>query len=135
MTATKTAGQQFTAHVVKVLSIGGKTRNRRSSRSIRDEIIETVDTACQYPGYWTPERQDAIRAASTAVAAYRKHIIGQRVDTIVCWYVREGMSPYRFAQLLGRMVDAKISNMAEAEPFFGAMRDEANAAYGARYSR
>jgi hypothetical protein len=135
MTATKTAGQQFTAHVAKSLAIGGKTRNHRGSRNMRNEILETVDTACQYPGYWTPERQSAIRAASTAVAAYRKHILGARVDSIVCWYVREGMSPYRFAQFLGRMVDAKISNMGEAELFFDAMRDEANAAYTARHSR
>jgi hypothetical protein len=133
MTTTQTAGQKLTATLTSTLHIGSRTRNRRGRTNLRNEVIETIQTAITYPGYWTKDRQDAIATGWTAVNAYRKHIEGGRADTIVCWYVREGMSPYQFAKLLGRMVDAGITTVFEAEAFFSSLRDEANAAYAKRY--
>lgn len=133
MTATQTAGQKLTATLTKTLHIGSRTRNRRGIYNLREEIVDTVQTAATLPGYWTADRQQAMATGYTAINAYRKHIEGGRVDTIVCWYVREGMSPYQFAKLLGRMVDAGITTVYQAEAFFSSLRDEANAAYAKRY--
>ena len=128
--ATKTAGQTFTASMVKNLGIGTRTR---LSSSLRADILAAVRTAVVYPGSYSEQRTAAFAAAYTAVSGYRKHIDGGRVDAIVCWYVREGLSAYQFTKLLGRMVDANVTNMLEAEEFFARLRDEANTAYRARY--
>lgn len=133
MTATQTAGQKFTATLVKTLHIGSRTRNRRGIYNLREEIIDTVQTAATLPGYWTAERQQAMAAGYTAINAHRKHIEGARLDSMVCWYVREGMSPYQFAKLLGRLIDANITTVYQAESFFSSLRAEADAAYAARY--
>lgn len=135
MTTVQTAGQKLTATLTNTLHIGSRTRNHRGIYNLREQIVETVQTAATLPGYWTAKRQDAMATGYTAINAYRKHIEGGRVDTIVCWYVREGMSPYQFAKLLGRMVDAGITTVFEAEAFFAGLKAEANAAYAARYSR
>lgn len=135
MIATQTAGQKLTATLTQTLHIGSRTRNRRGNTNLRAEIIDTVQTAATVPGYWTAERQQAMATGYTAINAYRKHIEGARLDSIICWYVREGMSPYQFAKLLGRMVDAGVTNVFEAEKFFGSLRAEANAAYAARCAR
>ncbi len=130
MTATKTAGQKFTASMVKNLGIGTRTRLRRS---LREDILEAVRNAVVYPGYYGEQRTAEFSAAYTAVSGYHKHIEGGRVDAIVCWYVREGLSAYQFTKLIGRMVDANVTNMLEAEDFFKSLSAEANAAYRARY--
>jgi hypothetical protein len=135
MTAkTKTAGQTFTASLVKTMGIGGRTRNRNRRGNVREDIIETVQTAATVPGYWTSERQRTLATGYTAINGYRNHILGGRVDSIVCWYVREGLSPYQFAKLLGRMIDADVTNAYQAELFFGSLRSEANTAYAKRYA-
>lgn len=133
MTTTQTAGQKFTATLTKTLHIGSRTRNRRGVYNLREEIVETVQTAATIPGYWTAERQQAMAAGYTAINAYRKHIEGGRLDSIICWYVREGMSPYQFAKLLGRLIDTDITTVFQAEAFFSSLRAEANAAYAKRY--
>jgi hypothetical protein len=130
---TQTAGQKFTATLTKTLRIGSRTRNRRGVYNLRQEIVETVQTAATLPGYWTAERQEAMAAGYTAINAYRKHIEGARLDSIVCWYVREHLSPYQFAKLMGRMIDANISTVYQAESFFSSLHAEARAAYAARY--
>jgi hypothetical protein len=133
MTTTKTAGQKFTAQLVKTLHVGGRTRNRNRRGSVRENMIDTVQTAATVPGYWTKDRQAVLAAGYTVINGYRNHILGGRVDSIVCWYVREGLSPYQFAKLLGRMIDADVTNAYQAERFFSTLRDEANAAYDVRY--
>lgn len=134
MTATKTAGQKMTASVAKFHSIGGKTRNRRRRHiSVREQIADTITYAATLPGYFTPEQHDNMRVAYTAVNGYKNHILGGRVDSIICWYVREGMSPYQFLKLIARMVDAGVANAYEAEQFFRTLYAEANAAYAAKY--
>jgi len=135
VTTTKTAGQQFAANLTKTLHIGSRTRNRRGAYNMREEIIDTVQIAATAPGYWTAERQQPMAAGYTAVNGYRNHILGGRVDSIVCWYVREGLSVYQFVKLLGRMIDAKVATAYQAELFFASLRAEANAAYDARYGR
>lgn len=129
MTA-KTAGQKFTASMVKNLGIGTRTRLRQS---LREDILEAVRNAVVYPGCYSEQRTADFSAAYTAVSSYHKHIEGGRVDAIVCWYVREGLSAYQFTKLIGRMVDANVTNMLEAEDFFKSLSIEANAAYRARY--
>lgn len=131
--ATKTAGQTFTASMVKMLHIGPHTRARRDGLNLRTDILETISNSVIYPGIENEQRTAALRPAYTAVNGYHKHIDGGRVDAVICWYVREGLSPYQFVKLLGRMVDAKVSNMLEAEDFFKGLHAEANAAYNARY--
>jgi hypothetical protein len=130
MTATKTAGQTFTASMVKNLGIGTRTRLRQS---LREDILDAVRTAVVYPGCYSEQRTAAFAAAYTAVSGYHKHIDGGRVDAIVCWYVREGLTAYQFVKMLARMVDANVTNMLEAEDFFKDLTSEANAAYRARY--
>jgi hypothetical protein len=132
MTA-KTAGQTFTASIVKMLHVGPRTRSRRDGLDLRTDILDTISNAVIYPGFENEQRTEALRPAFAAVNGYRKHIDGGRVDAIVCWYVREGLSPYQFVKLIGRMVDAKVSNMLEAEDFFKSLSVEANTAYNARY--
>lgn len=132
--AAKTAGLKMTASVAKFHSIGGKTRNRRRRHiSVREQIAETITYAATLPGYFTPEQHADMRVAYTAINGYKNHILGGRVNTIVCWYVREGLTPYQFLKLIGRMVDAGVANAYEAELFFNSLRDEANAAYAAKY--
>lgn len=133
MATTKTAGQQLTTQVAKFLGIGGTTRNRRRRGNVREDITEIITIAAAQPGYFLPERQAVIAAAYTVSNAYQNHVLGGRLDSIVCWYVREGLSPYQFLKLLGRMVDAGVKTSYEAERFFGSLRAEANAAYSARY--
>jgi hypothetical protein len=130
ITATKTAGQTFTASMVKNFGIGTRTR---LNGDLREDILKAVHDAAVMPGYYSEQRTAAFTPAFAAVNGYVKHIDGGRVDAIVCWYVREGLSAYQFTKLLGRMVDANVTNMLEAEDFFKTLSAEANTAYRARY--
>ena len=129
-TATKTAGQTFTASMVKNLGIGTRTRLRQN---LREDILEAVQRAATIPGYYSEQRTAVFSAAYPAVNGYHANSGGSRVDSIVGWYMREGLSAYQFVKMLGRMVDAGVTNAYQAEQFFRSLRDEANAAYNARY--
>jgi hypothetical protein len=129
-TKTATAGQTFTASMVKNFGIGTRTR---LSADLREDILKAVHDAAVMPGYYSETRTAAFRPAFSAINGYTKHIDGGRVDAIVCWYVREGLSAYRFVKMLARMVDANVTNMLEAEDFFKNLANEANTAYRARY--
>lgn len=129
-TAPKTAGQIFTASMIRNLGIGTRTRNRRA---LREDILQAVQNAATVPGYYSPERTAALRPAYPAVNGYHANSGGSRVDAIVGWYLREGVSAYQFVKILGRMIDAEVTNTYEAEQFFRGLREEANTAYKARY--
>lgn len=131
MTATPTAAQTFTASMLKNFRIGTRTRLRAD---LREDILNAVHNAAVMPGYYNQARTAAFRPAFAAVGGYTKHIDGGRVDAVICWYVREGLSAYRFVKLIARMIDAGVTNMLEAETFFAGLRAEANAAYAARYA-
>jgi len=136
MTATatieQTAGQTFTAHMLKNLGIGSRTRLRQS---LREDILDAVVNAATIPGYYSETRAAAFSPAYAVVNGYRANSGGSRIDAIVGWYFREGLSAYQFVKMLGRMVDAGVTTSYQAEQFFSGLRDEANAAYAARYAR
>lgn len=132
MTA-KTAGQTFTASMLKNLGIGTRTHARRNGLSLREDILEAVQHAATIPGYYSEKRTAEFRVAYPAVNGYHANSGGNRVDAIVGWYLREGLSVYQFVKMLGRMVDAGVTNSYQAEQFFNGLRAEANAAYNARY--
>jgi hypothetical protein len=132
MTA-KTAGQKFTASMVKNLGIGGRTRAYRNGLSLREDILDAVVNATTIPGYYSEQRTAEFQVAYASVNGYRANSGGNRVDAIVGWYLCEGLSIYQFVKMLGRMVDAGVTTSYQAEQFFRGLRAEANAAYSARY--
>lgn len=131
MTATKTAGQTFTASMVRNFGIGTRTR---LTGDLREDILNAVHNAAVMPGYYNETRTAAFAPAFPVINGYTKHIDGHRIDSTICWYVREGLTAYQFVKLLGRAVDADVTNSYEAEEFFGALKDEARAAYNTRYA-
>jgi hypothetical protein len=119
----QTKGQQFAKDMRKNLGIGSRTRRTRNGIDLHADILECIRTATYNNGWYSEQRTDLFRAAFGAQMAYEKHIAGYRVDPSVQRYVSE-LSPYQFCNLLGRMVDAGISNVGEGELFFQQLRAE-----------
>lgn len=112
------AGQTFTKTIRKNMSIGPRTKRFRNGENMHIEIVRRVrDAACYPSGTATDE---AIRVGYTAVNAYMKHIEGYRLDPVLCSNIRN-MSPWAFTAFLGELVDSGVSNMAEAEIYFGSI--------------
>lgn len=129
--AEQTAGQKFTASMIRNFGIGTRTRNRKA---LREDVLEAVVNAATVPGYYNEARAAAFSPAYAAVNGYYANSGGNRVDAIVGWYLREGVSAYQFVKMLGRMVDAGVTTTYQAEQFFHGLRDEARTAYTARYA-
>lgn len=117
---TKTAGQQLTDKLRTYFGIGSRTRTRRNGLNLRDAMIEMLEVNAQYPGYNTPETTEILRPGFSVACAYRKHVEGCRIDGQLARVIRE-MSPWQFAALLGRMVDAGVTNTYQGEVFFQQM--------------
>ncbi len=132
-TITDTAGQVLAATLRKNFRIGTRTRRYGTVFGHRADLhaamIEAVENAVQFPGYYSPEKTDILRAAWGAAMSYRKHYDGYRMNSVVRRRISE-MSAYQFAALLGRMVDAGVTNTGSGERFFAAMAGETFAADG-----
>lgn len=123
-TATQTAGQILAAALRQNFRIGTRTgRYGKVFGDLHTSMIEAIENAVQLPGYYGPEKTDAFSAAWGAAMSYRKHVNGYRIDGQLAFHIN-GLSAYRFAALLGRMVDAGVSNAGEGEAFFSAMARE-----------
>jgi hypothetical protein len=126
-TATQTAGQALAAELRKSFRIGTRTHRYGKIFGARTDLhaamIEAIETSARYPGYYSAERSAVFAAANAVAASYRKHVDGYRIDGHLA-FVINGLSAYQFAALLGRMVDAGVSNVGEGEIFFDAMTRE-----------
>jgi hypothetical protein len=58
-----------------------------------------------------------------AALSYSKHVGGYRIDGTLAAHI-QGLSPWRFAALLGTMLDAGVSCTGDGERFFAAMARE-----------
>lgn len=123
----KTPGQVLAAELRREFSIGARTRRRRGRTDFRRDIIEAIESATRYPGTYVGARHEAYARAWVIACAWRKHVDGYRIDGVLHSRITQ-MSPWQLTALLGRMVDAGISNVGEAEVFFQAMACEAYAA-------
>ncbi|MGW3427980.1 hypothetical protein ACWDHW_08485 [Streptomyces melanosporofaciens] len=116
-------GQQFAKDMRKNLGIGTRTRRFRLGRDLHAEILECIQHATFDAGWYSEQRENLFREGFGAWQSYEKHIAGYRVDSKVITYIN-GLSPYQFCNLLGRMVDAGITNVGEGERFFNQLRAE-----------
>ncbi|MFF1714343.1 hypothetical protein [Streptomyces sp. NPDC058268] len=130
-----TKGQQFAQDMRKNLSIG--TRTRRWSSTFPDSdmhelILKSIAHAhaTYRDGRDGEARTELVRAAFWALCSYEKHIWNGRADPVLVAYFNN-QTPWQLCNLLGDMVDAKITNVGEGERFFAQFldhnRDQINA--------
>jgi hypothetical protein len=125
MTATTTtAGQELTAALRRYFSVGTRTRRYRKSNGYRADLhrdmIEAIMNAAQFPGYFCEGTQNALSAGFGTALSYEKHVSGYRVSGTLAYRINS-MSPWQFAALLGRMVDAGVTCTGDGERFFSEM--------------
>jgi hypothetical protein len=120
-TSTATAGQIFADAIRKSFAIGtrtgryGKVFGHRTD--MHNAMIEAIENAVQLPGYYSAERTEIYRAAWGAAMSYRKHVNGYRIDGVLARRIN-ALSAYRFAELIGRMIDAGVTTTGDGEVFF-----------------
>jgi hypothetical protein len=130
-TRTSTPGQLFAATLRANFGIGtrtgryGKVFGQRTD--LHAAMIEAIENAVQYPGYYSAEKTEILHAAWGAALSYRKHYDGYRIDGVLRAQISQ-MSAYQFAAMLGRMVDANIMTTGDGERFFAEMVRESRAA-------
>lgn len=118
-----TAGHALTAELRRHLSVGVRTsryRRPRPGKAVRDlhhDMIELIMITAQHPGVYTQQMEAALRPGFGAALAYDKHVAGFRIDGTLHRHISE-LTPWRFAALLGQMVDAGVTNTGEGERFF-----------------
>lgn len=116
-----TAGTEFAKMVRKNFGIGARTRTYRGGMNLKNEILEAIANSNNYPGYYSEAKTAIFRPAYPALVSYQKHVGGGRVNPLVSYEI-EMMSPWRFAALIGSMIDAGVTNTFEGEEFFRDMR-------------
>ena len=126
MTTTQnTAGQELATALRYYLSIGTRTRRYRKDRygycaDLHAQMIEAIMQAAQLPGAHSERIENALRPGFGTALAYEKHVQGYRISgTLACEI--NSMSPWNFAALLGRMVDAGVETTGDGERFFADM--------------
>lgn len=118
--ATKTAGQELTNTLRRYFKVGTRTRRYRNGTDLHGDMIEAIQVATTYPGYYSGDTDRVLRSAWSVYCAYSKHVGGYRIDGSLRRRITD-MSPYQFAAFLGRMVDADVTNAFEGEMFFAEM--------------
>jgi hypothetical protein len=130
---TATAGTVLAARLRRYFSVGPRTRRYRTDRykishDLHADMIEALMLAAQYPGCYADATQAAFQPGFGAALAYEKHVGGYRIPGALAGRINS-MTPWQFAGLLGRMVDAGVECTGDGERFFAAMnrelRDEA----------
>lgn len=109
-----TKGQQFAKALTSLHHVGPRTRRYRDHRDLVRAMLDDIQEATVAPFMFSEQRAKALQAGYTARTAYYKHIEGCRISPEKTLAVK-ALSPYQFARFLGRMIDAEISNMYEAE--------------------
>jgi hypothetical protein len=113
---TETAGTALAAELRRYFSIGPRTRRYRDRRDLHAAMIEAIEIAAAYPGYYHQPLQDALHNASAVAYSYRKHVEGYRISGVKIAAI-QAMSPWRFAAFIGQMVDAGVENVGQGERF------------------
>jgi hypothetical protein len=125
---TKTSGQVLADTLRKNFGVGTRTGRRGKvfgyTTDLHVAMVEAIENAVQYPGFYSPEKTEILREAWGAATSYRKHVGGHRIDGALAFRIN-GLSAYRFAALLGQMVDASVTNTGEGERFFADLRASA----------
>jgi hypothetical protein len=117
---TTTSGAKLAATLRRYFSVGTTSRRLRNGSDLHREMIEAVYHAATLPGYFTDATQDALRSGFGAALSYQKHVSGYRISGTLAYRIN-GLSPWRFAAMLGEMVDAGVENAGQGEEFFRAM--------------
>lgn len=130
-TTTTTAGAELTATLRRYFSVGARSRRYRDDgygmrHDLHAEMVEALMLAAQYPGYYGEATQSALQPGFAAALAYQKHVDGYRIDGSLRFAIME-LSPWRFAALLGDMVDAGVTCTGDGERFFAHMARELRA--------
>lgn len=120
-TDTKTQGRKLADSLRKNFGVGPRTRRYRASTDLHEEMIEALRNATVYgPGFYSGERDQLFMSAWGVFSAYEKHVSGYRIDGLLRQRITT-MSPYRFAALLGDMLDAGVRTTGDGEQFFQEM--------------
>jgi hypothetical protein len=120
-----TAGQDLAAELRRYFTVGTRTRRYRKDpygcrQDLHAEMVKAVTYAATLPGYYTERTQRPLAAGYGPALAYGKHIAGYRAPGVIVAEVNS-MTAWRFAGLLGAMVDAGVTNTGEGERFFAGM--------------
>jgi hypothetical protein len=113
-------GSTLAATLRHYFSIGTTTRRQRNGSDLHIEMVEAIHHAATLPGYFCENTQTALRPGFGSALAYEKHVGGCRISGLLAFEINS-LSPWRFASLLGQMVDAGITNNGEGERFFSEM--------------
>lgn len=117
----QTPGQQLAATLRRIGTIGTRTRRYRKGTDLHKAMLEAIQNATVYPGYYTGETHTALASAWSVFNAWTKHVDGCRIDPVLRSKIAK-LSPWQLANLLGQMVDAGVTNTGEGERFFASLR-------------
>jgi hypothetical protein len=123
-TSQPTPGQQLTTALRRYLGVGTRTRRYRKGDDLHREMYQALRLAAEVAGYFTERTESALRPGYAAALSYEKHVMCFRVGHVLRRRIEE-MSPWQFAALLGRMVDAGVTCTGAGERFFAEMSKEA----------
>lgn len=118
----KTAGQELAATLRRIKGVGTRTRRWRGKLDLHADMVESLYNATTYPGFYTGGTHRVLAGAWIVYCAYSKHVAGHRIAALVQYAIGQ-MSPWRFAEFLGDMLDSGMTNVGEeAERFFREMQ-------------
>jgi hypothetical protein len=120
MTTTQTISP-VTAELRRYFHIGPRTRRYRDGRNLHADMFEAIRNELHYPGYYSERTAQALRPAAAVLHAWDKFVEGYRLPGEQIYALRS-LSPWDLAALVGRMVDAGITNNGEAERWFAENR-------------
>jgi hypothetical protein len=112
-----TPGAAVTEELRRYFSVGPRTRRYREHQDLHRAMIEALHLAATTPGYYVERTHTALAPGFASALAYQKHVAGYRVSGKLAQRLN-ALSPWQFAALLGRMVDAGVTNTGEGERFF-----------------
>lgn len=116
MAKAETAGTALAAKLRYYFSIGPRTRRYRQGRDMHQAMVEAIETAAYYPGYYADHIQRPLENATGVAFSYRKHVEGYRISGVKIADIN-ALSPWQFAAFLGQMVDAGVENVGQGERF------------------
>lgn len=112
-----TTGQTLATTLRHYFSVSPTTSRNRKQADLHQDMVEAIIHAATLPGYFSPNTETALRVGFGAALSYDKHIRGFRVSGTTIYQISR-LSPWQFAALLGRAVDAGVTNTGEGEQFF-----------------
>jgi hypothetical protein len=104
-----------------ILHIGPRTQRRRNGLDMHSEIMRVITYATTEPGYYSPEKEAALRPAYGAYMAWSKHVDGYRLPGRQIAELR-ALTPWQLTALIGEMARAGVACTGDGEEFFAARR-------------